>query len=165
MVFFFSYMPSFLNCLVSSVCLSRESCVWPKLKARCMTHTQSKHETYAHTLVWHAHRVKGNFSRESRAGWWRESRWQHGGKTDTPTGTHLLWKKNVWSQFCTLQRRHNFHRTVYVCVNLTVCARACVMVVFILAVAAMRRVQKFRKGGFPLVPLHQQQLFGTFNIY
>lgn len=148
-------------------------CVWAE--NLCMTKIKAAWTYKANmrrmlTLAWHADSVNGNLSGESSrmvswvpmAVWWKtRPRHTHThAYTCIHTYTHTFSENMFGHSFVPFKNADTTSTAQFKCVF------ACVVVVVcILAVAAVRRVKKFRKGGFPLVPLNQQQLFGTFNIY
>lgn len=143
----------------------------------CMN-VQSKHETYAHTCMtcrqceWKLERRVEPNGVASPDGSMVENQAQARTRTHAYTCTHARIHTHTHARTHTFSENMFGHSFVpFKNANTTstaqfMCVFVCVVVVVcILAVAAVRRVKKFRKGGFPLVPLNQQQLFGTFNIY
>lgn len=148
---FFPITPSFfVKIVLCWACLSRES-VYPKKqtnkKKRESTawDIQSDNEahvcSHTHTLTWHKHSVKGNVQPRVESG-------------------HTHTRVFVWSQVQTPSEAPPKTSTARLCV----CELECVF--FILLESGGEEGQRVQtKVGFPLVPLNQQQLFGTFNNY
>lgn len=146
---FFPITPSFfVKIVLCWACLSRESVYDPKKqtnKKRESTawNIQSDNEahvcSHTHTLTWQTQceRKRSATSRE----------WTH---------THVF----VWSQVRSPSEAPPKTSTARLCV----CELECVF--FILVESGGEEGQRVQtKVGFPLVPLNQQQLFGTFNNY